>query len=103
MLNHTARSVSSTEIGLAEYDRTRCVLNDVGEADALVSSTQSVPTGMLHVSVATDFGSMHLFPVLGDFLAQFPDVSVNLELDNRYIEMISEDYDATLLIRIRTG
>jgi DNA-binding transcriptional LysR family regulator len=41
--------------------------------------------------------------VLGDFLAQFPDVSVNLELDNRYIEMISEGYDATLLIRIRTG
>jgi DNA-binding transcriptional LysR family regulator len=37
---------------------------------------------------------MHLSPVLDDFLAQFPDVSVNLELDNRYIEMISEGYDA---------
>ena len=59
---------------------------------------------MLRVSVATDFGSMHLSPVLGDFLAQFPDVSVNLELDNRYIEMISEGYDAAILpLRICTG
>ena len=53
---------------------------------------------MLRVSVATDFGSMHLSPVLGDFLAQFPDVSVNLELDNRYIEMISEGYDAAIRV-----
>ena len=74
------------------------MLNDAGEADALVSSMQSAPTGMLRVSVATDFGSMHLSPVLGDFLAQFPDVSVNLELDNRYIEMISEGYDAAIRV-----
>ena len=94
LLNRTTRRVSPTEIGLAYYDRARLVLNDAGEADALVSSMQSAPTGMLRVSVATDFGSMHLSPVLGDFLAQFPDVSVNLELDNRYIEMISEGYDA---------
>ena len=93
-LNRTSRRASPTEIGLAYYDRARSVLNDSGEADALVSSMQSAPTGMLSVSFATDFGSMHLSPVLGDFLAQFPDVSVNLEVDNRYIEMISEGYDA---------
>ena len=97
-LNRTTRRVSPTEIGLAYYDRARRVLNDAGEADALVSSMQSAPTGMLRVSVATDFGSMHLSPVLGDFLAQFPDVSVNLELDNRYIEMISEGYDAAIRV-----
>ena len=39
---------------------------------------------------------MHLSPVLGDFLAQFPDMSVNLELDNRYIKMISKGYDAAI-------
>ena len=82
-LNRTKRHVSPTEIGLAYYDRARRVLNHAGEADAVVSSMQSAPTGMLRVSVATDFGSMHLSQVLGDFLAQFPDVSVNLELDNR--------------------
>ena len=67
LLNRTMRPVSPTEIGLAYYDRARRVLSDAGEADALVSSMQSARTGMLGVSVATDFGSMHLSPVLGDF------------------------------------
>ena len=60
LLNRTTRRVSPTEIGLAYYDRARRVLNDAGEADALVSSMQSASTGMVRVSVATDFGSTHL-------------------------------------------
>ena len=99
LLNRTTRRVSPTEIGLAYYDRARRVLNDAGEADALVSSMQSAPTGLLRVSVATDFGSLHLSRVLGNFLSQYPDMSVNLELDNRYIELISEGYDAAIRIR----
>lgn len=98
LLNRTTRRVSPTEIGLAYYDRARRVLTDAGEADALVSSMQSAPTGLLRVSVATDFGSMHLSPVLGGFMSRFPDVAVNLELDNRYIEMISEGYDAAIRV-----
>ena len=48
LLNRTTRRVSPTEIGLAYYDRARRA-NDAGEADALVSSMQSAPTGMLRV------------------------------------------------------
>ena len=55
LLNRTTRRVSPTEIGLAYYDRARRVLNDAGEADALVSSMQSAPSGLLRISVATDF------------------------------------------------
>jgi DNA-binding transcriptional LysR family regulator len=54
-LNRTTRRVRPTEIGLAYYACARLVLNDAGEADALVSSMQSAPTGMLRVSVATDW------------------------------------------------
>ena len=72
------------------------MLSDVGEADALVSSRQSAPTGMQSMSVSTDFGYIHLSPVLGDFLAQHPDVSVNLELNNCYIGLISKVYDAVI-------
>ena len=56
LLNRTTRRVSPTEIGLAYYDRARRVLNDAGEADALVTSMQSAPSGLLRISVATDFG-----------------------------------------------
>lgn len=96
LLNRTTRRVSPTEIGLAYYDRARRVLNDAGEADALVTSMQSAPSGTLRISVATDFGSSHLSPVLGDFLQEFPDISVNMVLNNRYVELISEGFDMAI-------
>ncbi|MBS9715393.1 LysR family transcriptional regulator [Pseudohalocynthiibacter aestuariivivens] len=98
LLNRTTRRVSPTEIGLAYYDRARRVLNDAGEADALVTSMQSAPSGLLRISVATDFGVNHLSPVLGEFLQEFPDITVNMVLNNRFVELISEGFD--LAIRI---
>ena len=84
LLNRTTRRVSPTEIGLAYYDRARRVLNDAGEADALVTSMQSAPSGLLRISVATDFGVNHLSPVLSEFLSDFPDITVNMVLNNRF-------------------
>ncbi len=98
LLNRTTRRVSPTEIGLAYYDRARRVLNDAGEADALVSSMQSAPSGLLRISVATDFGVNHLSPVLGDFLHQYEDITVNMVLNNRYVELISEGFDMAVRI-----
>lgn len=98
LLNRTTRRVSPTEIGLAYYDRARRVLNDAGEADALVTSMQSAPSGMLRVSVATDFGVNHLSPILGGFLHEYPDITVNMVLDNRFVELISEGFDLSVRI-----
>ncbi len=98
LLNRTTRRVSPTEVGLAYYDRARRVLNDAGEADALVTSMQSAPSGLLHISVATDFGVNHLSPVLGDFLSEFPDITINMVLNNRYVELISEGFDMSVRI-----
>ena len=98
LLNRTTRRVSPTEIGLAYYDRARRVLTDAGEADAMVSSMQSAPSGLLRISVATDFGVNHLSPVLGEFLGEFPDITVNMVLNNRYVELISEGFDMAIRI-----
>ncbi|MBW7921040.1 MAG: LysR family transcriptional regulator [Rubellimicrobium sp.] len=98
LLNRTTRRVSPTEIGLAYYDRARRVLNDAGEADALVTAMQSAPSGLLRISVATDFGVNHLSPVLGDFLKEYPDITVNMVLNNRYVELISEGFDMAIRI-----
>ena len=98
LLKRITRRVSPTEIGLAYYDRARRVLNDAGEADALVTSMQSAPSGLLRISVATDFGVNHLSPVLGDFLTEFPDITVNMVLNNRYVERISEGFGMAVRI-----
>lgn len=96
LLNRTTRRVSPTDIGLAYYDRARRVLNDAGEADNLVTAMQSAPTGILRIAVPTDFGATHLSPVLGEFLGRYPEVSVNMVLKNRYVELISEGFDLAI-------
>jgi len=96
LLNRTTRRVSPTEIGLAYYDRARRVLNDAGEADALVTSMQSAPSGLLRISVATDFGVSLLSPILGEFMREYPDITVNMVLNNRYVELISEGFDLAI-------
>ncbi len=98
LLNRTTRRVSPTEIGLAYYDRARRVLNDAGEADALVTSMQTAPSGLLRMSVATDFGVSLLSPVLGEFLAEYPSITVNMVLNNRYVELISEGFDMAIRV-----
>ncbi len=98
LLNRTTRRVSPTEIGLAYYDRARRVLTDAGEADALVTSMQSAPSGLLRISVATDFGVNHLSPILGDFLSQHEDITVDMVLNNRHVELISEGFDMAIRV-----
>jgi DNA-binding transcriptional LysR family regulator len=98
LLNRTTRRVSPTEIGLAYYDRALRVVNDAGEADALVSAMQSDPSGLLRISVATDFGVNHLSPILGTFLDDYPDITISMVLDNRYVELISEGFDMAVRI-----
>ncbi|MCB1390213.1 MAG: LysR family transcriptional regulator [Rhodobacteraceae bacterium] len=98
LLNRTTRRVSPTEIGLVYYDRARRVLNDAGEADSIVTAMQSAPSGVLRMSVATDFGVSLLSPVLDEFLSEFPEISVNMVLKNRYVELISEGFDMSIRV-----
>jgi DNA-binding transcriptional LysR family regulator len=98
LLNRTTRRVNPTEIGLAYYDRARRVLNDACEADSLVSAMQSAPSGLLRISVATDFGVNLLSRVLSNFLTEFPDININMVLNNRYVELVSEGFDMAIRI-----
>lgn len=93
LLDRSTRRVSPTDICLAYFDRVRHVLESAGEADALVTSMQSIPSGMLRISVATDFGVNHISPILADFLEGFPEVTINMVLRNRYVEMNSDGFD----------
>ncbi|MBV1896034.1 MAG: LysR family transcriptional regulator [Rhodobacteraceae bacterium] len=100
LLSRTTRRVCPTEIGLAYYDRATRILNDAGDADALVTSLHSSPSGTLRVSADNDFGIHILAPLLVAFLNDFPDIRVEVILDNKPVDLINERID--LAIRIGT-
>ncbi len=98
LLNRTTRRVSPTEIGLAYYDRARRVLNDAGEADALVASFQAAPSGLLKVAAANDLSPQFISALVTKFLAKFPEVNVTMLVADESVSGSSEDFDVSLRI-----
>ncbi len=100
LLNRTTRRVSPTEVGLAYYDRARTVLTDAAEADSMVTAMQATPKGSLRVSAPINFGIRQVAPAVASFLCAYPEVDVNMVLDDRFVELVAEGFD--LAIRIGT-
>ena len=98
LLNRTTRRVSPTEIGLAYFDKAQKVLSAVGEADEMASAMQDTPTGELKITAPLSFGLRHVAPALASFLAEYRNVSAQLEFEDRRVELVSEGFD--LAIRI---
>ena len=97
LLNRTTRKVSLTDIGKAYYDRSRQVLIDLEEADQLAGSQHVTPQGQLRIHASASLVRF-LAPIVGEFLVQYPTVSIGLTVGEPMIDLVEDGYD--LAIRI---
>ncbi len=100
LLTRTTRRVSATELGLAFYDRARLVLRDAAEADSMVTSMQATPQGTLRISVPVSFGITQVSPAVAAFLHAFPEVDVQMVLEDRFVEVVAEGFDLAIRIGV---
>lgn len=98
LLHRTTRRQQLTEVGTLYYERCKRVLADVELADASASELQARPRGLVRIVAPVTFGSHSLVPVLTNYLARYPDVNVDLTLDNRVPDLIKEGYELGLHI-----
>ena len=98
LLHRTTRRVSTTAAGRAFYERCINILADLEEAELALSRLQEEPRGHLRVNAPMTFGVLHLGPLLVDFMAQYPDLQVELSLNDRFIDPIDEGFDVTVRI-----
>lgn len=98
LLNRTTRKVSVTEAGGAYYQRSKQLLEDLEEMDAVVSSNSGAMQGVLKINAPVDFGSMHMVPVADAFQQLYPMLVIELTLENRYIDLREGSHD--IVIRI---
>lgn len=98
LLHRSTRVVSPTETGLAFYERCVEMLATWEEAERSVMQLQAEPKGKLRVNAPMTFGAMHLAPAIADFMAQYPDLRVQLTLNDRFIDPIEEGFDVTVRI-----
>ncbi len=98
LLNRTTRRLSLTEAGRVFYERSRRGLEEIEEAETEVSRLQGEARGLLRVNSPMSFGILHITPLLPEFLAENPEVSVDMNLDDRKVDVIEEGFDVSIRI-----
>src|SRR5262249_48352830 len=85
LLPRPTRAVTLTEAGRAYLERATRILADLAEANASVGQLQAAPRGRLRVSAPVSFGFLHLAPALPKFLDRYPDVEVEMTVNDRFV------------------
>jgi DNA-binding transcriptional LysR family regulator len=98
LLQRTTRSVTLTDVGTRYLERIRRILADVEEAESSAEGERTRPTGRLVVSAPIGFGRLHVSPVMSKYLARYPEVSAELRLSDRMINLVEDGVD--LAVRI---
>lgn len=96
LLNRTTRRMSLTEAGTTYYQSISHILDDLEDADATLSSMQDSPKGVLRVSAPMTVTLVCLSDAIPRFLEKYPDVSLDLNLNDRRVNIVDEGFDVAI-------
>ena len=96
LLQRSTRSLGATEAGEVFYGRALQVLNDLNEAADAVSSKATALSGPIRLAAPLSFSLSHLSPLLLKFATAHPDVTLKVDTDDRFVDLMSEGYDLAL-------
>jgi DNA-binding transcriptional LysR family regulator len=98
LLQRTTRQVALTDVGARYLERIKRILADVEEAEGSVQDERTRPSGRLVVSAPIGFGRLHVSPVMSTYLKRYSEVSGELRLSDRMINLVEDGVD--LAVRI---
>lgn len=98
LLQRTTRRVSLTEAGLGYLERARRLLADFDEAETEARGERMAPRGTLRVNAPVSFGRTHLAAALPAFIERYPDLAVEVTVNDRVVDLIEEGYDVAVRI-----
>jgi DNA-binding transcriptional LysR family regulator len=98
LLNRTTRAVSVTEAGQRFLSGARRVLADLAEIEQGAAGQGQAPRGELRVTAPIVFGRRHVLPLVTEFLAQYPEMSVRLALLDRPVDLVEDGLDVAVRI-----
>jgi DNA-binding transcriptional LysR family regulator len=99
LLRRTTRAIALTDEGRLFFERAKAILADVDEVGALLSASRSEPTGRLRIAAPTLLGGTVIAPLLPRFLATYAEMSIELLLIDRTVNLVEED----IQLAIRVG
>tara|TARA_B100000678_G_C18131971_1_gene471092 strand:+ start:1 stop:930 length:930 start_codon:yes stop_codon:yes gene_type:complete len=98
LLHRTTRRLSLTDEGRQFYHQAKDVLAMMDAAEETVSSAAPEPSGVLRINAPVSFGILHLAPIWADFMKAFPQVELDIILNDRLVDLVEEGFDAAVRI-----
>ncbi|CAN7148600.1 LysR family transcriptional regulator [Pseudoduganella sp. LjRoot289] len=100
LLTRTTRRQSLTEIGRQYVDQCRAILAQISAAETGAEAMRATPRGKLKITAPVSFGSEWISPAMTEYLARHPEVSLDLNLNDRLVDIVEEGYDAAVRIGV---
>ncbi|WP_114418921.1 LysR family transcriptional regulator [Marinospirillum perlucidum] len=98
LLNRTTRRLHLTEAGEGYYPRAKQLLNELDDLENQLTDLQTETRGRLRISAPVSFAIRHLAPLVSAFQKQHPAVSIDLQLNDRKVDLVEEGFDLALRI-----
>jgi len=98
LLNRTTRTISLTDVGRAYYERCKQIVVDAENAERSVNQLHEMPNGLLRVNAPGSFGSQYLLDVLAQFMHRYPELKLEVEFNDRFIDVMAEGYDVVIRV-----
>jgi DNA-binding transcriptional LysR family regulator len=96
LLQRTTRRVSLTSEGAVFHERCIRILADLDEAEMSMLSHSQAPRGQLRLELPVSFGRLHVLPIVSQFMSKWPEISVNISFNDRYVDLIDEGVDLAI-------
>jgi DNA-binding transcriptional LysR family regulator len=102
LFQRTTRSLSLTDDGRVFYEHALRTAETLKEAETSVGRQRGKPSGTLRMGCAVVFGRLHLVPRLPRFMQRFPEISVDLSMNDGFTDLVEENLDLSIRVGVIT-
>ena len=98
LLNRTTRRLSLTEAGALFFEKCQTVISVAEQAEYAVSQLSNIPRGLLKINAPMSFGIKQMAPLLSAFRSEYPEVELDLVLNDEVVDLVEEGFDVGIRI-----
>ncbi|MGL5114602.1 MAG: LysR family transcriptional regulator [Beijerinckiaceae bacterium] len=102
LFQRTTRSLTMTDDGRVFYEHARRTIEAAAEAESVVGRRKGKPSGKLRIAASVVFGRLHIIPRLPRFMARFPDIEIDLLMNDGFSDLVEEGIDLSVRVGLIT-
>lgn len=101
LFSRTTRSMKVTNEGALFWKECQLALEQIAEAERAITGAQSVPSGLLRISVSAAYGTYRLLPLMPRFTETYPQIDIELSISDKIIDFVEEGFDLAIRLGIQ--